>query len=273
MATDVDSSTEEEAEISTLRGRVARAFRGRFMRRAAQPDAEDEVQGSLDAKLASIGSSGRGQREEKVRERLRKLVAEALEIWEHRGKLSREDYLLIVAALLYFISPLDAVPDVIPVVGYLDDIAVLAAVVAKLAKVVLPRAERWAHDFVQENVDEALAKIDRTSEEALGRTVTGISISLWSATNVAAVSLLVAAAGNGEVPMWRTYVVVCGGMVLFWNAIVAFQFWHLVRNTDGVWQRRIVAAVASKLGVGHAFQIGIPVVLLAGLGAMRMFAS
>ena len=40
---------------------------------------------------------------------------------------------LIVGALLYFISPIDLIPDFIPVAGYLDDVAVIAGVVALLA--------------------------------------------------------------------------------------------------------------------------------------------
>jgi uncharacterized membrane protein YkvA (DUF1232 family) len=40
---------------------------------------------------------------------------------------------LIIGALLYFISPIDLVPDFIPIAGYLDDIAVIAGVVALLA--------------------------------------------------------------------------------------------------------------------------------------------
>lgn len=39
----------------------------------------------------------------------------------------------IVAALGYFISPVDAVPDVVPVVGYTDDLGVLAAALAATA--------------------------------------------------------------------------------------------------------------------------------------------
>jgi uncharacterized membrane protein YkvA (DUF1232 family) len=35
---------------------------------------------------------------------------------------------LIVGALLYFISPADFIPDVIPILGYVDDIAVVATV-------------------------------------------------------------------------------------------------------------------------------------------------
>jgi uncharacterized membrane protein YkvA (DUF1232 family) len=41
---------------------------------------------------------------------------------------------LIVGALLYFIIPTDATPDYIPFVGYLDDTAIVAAVIKRLAK-------------------------------------------------------------------------------------------------------------------------------------------
>lgn len=37
-----------------------------------------------------------------------------------------------VAALLYFVTPLDAVPDAIPVLGFADDAAVIAAAVTYL---------------------------------------------------------------------------------------------------------------------------------------------
>jgi uncharacterized membrane protein YkvA (DUF1232 family) len=40
--------------------------------------------------------------------------------------------ILIGAALLYFITPIDLIPDFIPVIGLLDDAAVIAYVVYKL---------------------------------------------------------------------------------------------------------------------------------------------
>lgn len=43
-----------------------------------------------------------------------------------------------VLALLYFISPVDAVPDAIPVAGLLDDALVIMGVVASLATSLLP---------------------------------------------------------------------------------------------------------------------------------------
>lgn len=41
---------------------------------------------------------------------------------------------VILGALLYFIIPTDATPDFIPFVGYLDDTAIVAAVIKRLSR-------------------------------------------------------------------------------------------------------------------------------------------
>lgn len=40
-------------------------------------------------------------------------------------QISRKTLLIIGAALLYFINPLDLIPDIIPVTGYVDDLMVV----------------------------------------------------------------------------------------------------------------------------------------------------
>jgi len=40
---------------------------------------------------------------------------------------------VILGALGYFVSPIDAIPDIIPIVGYTDDLGVLVAAVATVA--------------------------------------------------------------------------------------------------------------------------------------------
>lgn len=40
---------------------------------------------------------------------------------------------IIFAALGYFISPVDAIPDITPVIGYTDDLGVLVAALAAVA--------------------------------------------------------------------------------------------------------------------------------------------
>lgn len=49
------------------------------------------------------------------------------------GKLNVGQIAPVVGALGYFISPVDVVPDPIPVVGYGDDASVLAAAVAAIS--------------------------------------------------------------------------------------------------------------------------------------------
>lgn len=48
----------------------------------------------------------------------------------------------IISALLYFISPVDLIPDVIPVAGHLDDAAVVGACIA-LVKSDLDEYKKW----------------------------------------------------------------------------------------------------------------------------------
>jgi uncharacterized membrane protein YkvA (DUF1232 family) len=58
---------------------------------------------------------------------------------------------VIYGALAYFISPLDAIPDITPVVGYVDDLATLAAAVVTVGlyidDAVRERARRKLSDW------------------------------------------------------------------------------------------------------------------------------
>jgi uncharacterized membrane protein YkvA (DUF1232 family) len=45
---------------------------------------------------------------------------------------------IIVAALIYFISPIDAVPDIAPLIGYLDDLGVITALLKYLGSELIP---------------------------------------------------------------------------------------------------------------------------------------
>ena len=56
----------------------------------------------------------------------------------------------IAVALGYFIFPMDAVPDVTPVVGFADDFGILAAAVATVALHVTPEAKRRASETLEQ---------------------------------------------------------------------------------------------------------------------------
>jgi len=45
---------------------------------------------------------------------------------------------IVVGALIYFIAPIDAIPDIAPLIGYLDDLGVIAAVLKFLGSELIP---------------------------------------------------------------------------------------------------------------------------------------
>jgi len=56
----------------------------------------------------------------------------------------------IIAALGYFISPIDAIPDIVPVVGFSDDLGVLVMAVGAVAAHINSDVKKKAKDkFVQ----------------------------------------------------------------------------------------------------------------------------
>lgn len=65
---------------------------------------------------------------------------------------------MVLGALAYFISTIDAIPDLTPVIGFGDDLAVLAAAVAAIA--------HWVKPEIREKADNALARYFPAKEEA-----------------------------------------------------------------------------------------------------------
>lgn len=63
-----------------------------------------------------------------------RLKEKAARLWRlfREGKLSGTDKAVVVAALLYCLVPTDCVPDILPMVGYLDDIMVVLGVMTYL---------------------------------------------------------------------------------------------------------------------------------------------
>lgn len=51
---------------------------------------------------------------------------------------------IVVGALIYFITPIDAIPDLVPLFGYLDDLGVITAVLKFLGSELIPYYKRLA---------------------------------------------------------------------------------------------------------------------------------
>ncbi|MCK5727051.1 MAG: DUF1232 domain-containing protein [Thiotrichaceae bacterium] len=56
----------------------------------------------------------------------------------------------IYGALGYFISPIDAIPDIVPFVGYSDDLAILVAAIAAVAAYIKPEHEEQAKEILNQ---------------------------------------------------------------------------------------------------------------------------
>lgn len=57
---------------------------------------------------------------------------------------------ILLAALAYFVMPLDAVPDIIPLLGFSDDAAVLAAAFTAVRGAITPDHREKARDTLSE---------------------------------------------------------------------------------------------------------------------------
>ena len=91
--------------------------------------------GRLPALIFAVTRKAKGQRLGKLRDDVGLLQALCMAYWggEYRA-ISSKAILSVVAGLLYFVSPFDAIPDWLVGVGMLDDIAVLGWVMKVVAE-------------------------------------------------------------------------------------------------------------------------------------------
>ena len=90
-----------------------------------------------------------------------KLVYAALILYYtlQSDKVSKKDKAIIIGALGYMISPLDVIPDAIPIAGLTDDLAVLLYVLKKVwtgidPEIIAKARERLSKWFDEEEIDE-----------------------------------------------------------------------------------------------------------------------
>jgi uncharacterized membrane protein YkvA (DUF1232 family) len=85
------------------------------------------VEASFERKMTDVGTSLRFAQD---------LVA--LYRYFRDGRVAWQKKAIVVSALFYFILPLDAIPDIAPFIGYLDDFGVIVAVTRFMADELKP---------------------------------------------------------------------------------------------------------------------------------------
>lgn len=136
------------------------------MSRDAKPSPDVNVNEVLDPKKALVPQTVKVN-EERVREgflpKIRKVAAkipfasDALSVWwcARDPETPTAAKGMMLAALAYFVLPVDAIPDILPAIGFTDDAAVFATLVAILGRTVKPRHKEAAQAFLRKLSDDA----------------------------------------------------------------------------------------------------------------------
>jgi uncharacterized membrane protein YkvA (DUF1232 family) len=152
-----------------------------------------------------INEAARSGSEEKVREGFARKLARiatdnpvinlAREAYRYMTdpKLPARYKVMLVAALLYFLAPIDAVPDAIPGLGYVDNVMVLSAIVASIQKL-LQAVRDNAKEVIREGEEAAEWVVNHALSEAretwARRGVAQFALCLWGSMTAAFVSLI-----------------------------------------------------------------------------------
>jgi uncharacterized membrane protein YkvA (DUF1232 family) len=255
---------------SRIEKRAWQLFETRFLRKGESPAVQREVESQLLEKLERGGKLQRGGG------KLRRVVAEASQLWASRSRLRKTDVAYLAAALLYFISPLDAVPDVLPGIGYVDDVLIVTAIVGLVTRgmsALGTRGKARLEEWIDERTERVCDRLDESATSGVQRAVAAVVISLWGTTTAAAISLSVAMI-LGRYPVeWLTYVLISSAFVLMCNISTAVYFCRAYRQLDGQWQARLRTLVASKLRLPQLIAIGLPIFVLIALAVIRFVTA
>lgn len=259
----------------------------RFLDQAKKADAQAHVDHDLDKKIAHLkGNSD-------VIRKLRDLSGQASELWRERSKLSGKHLLYLTAGLLYFISPVDAVTDLLPVLGYIDDVAVLAWILSQIAPALnkvkdqvveakdatihqatdqlVEKGRDALNEVVDERTDELLEKLDAKAEDIVQRYVTAVVIGLWGTTTAAAMSLVVSLITGGYTREWMAYVGITSLLVLAWNITVGISFWRHFRQLDERWQKALPRQLGARIGRWrHLLAVALPLLAFGALAVAHL---
>ena len=229
-----------------------------YLEQAAKPGAEARVRSRLPEKLREIATDNR-------------LVTLAREAYGYATDplVPRRYKVMGIAALLYLINPFDAIPDMLPGIGYLDDVAALTSFLVAARKIV-ESVRDAAKDIVSHVAGEA-------QETFAHRGMSNLCLSLWAATLAASIGLLYTGArrllGGDDTGLLDPFFVACllsaalgvGSTLLF-----AVRVWRRWQAAPGWVRERLAYAVVSQMTPLGLLLLALPVLALLVLVILRL---
>lgn len=96
-------------------------------------DDESKLNQLIEASVQKVDNLDKSDKLEKIWQRLLLLLG-LIKDWASGAypKVPKKSLVLIAIALLYLVNPLDLIPDVLPIIGHVDDIAVFAFVIKQI---------------------------------------------------------------------------------------------------------------------------------------------
>jgi uncharacterized membrane protein YkvA (DUF1232 family) len=235
---------------------------GSYLEEASRPEATAEVRARLPAVLDRLGN----------RSRIVRLAREAYG-YATDPAIPKRYKILGIATLLYLINPFDAIPDVLPGVGYVDDAAVLAAFLVAVRKVV-----GIVRDAAKDVVTHAATETQATLAT---RGLAQLALSLWTVTLAASIGLVYAGAravidGHGPAPLADPFAIACLAAALLGVAATL----DAARRVRAVYvglpahQRdRFVRAIVAEVTGWRIALLAAPVLVLAVVVGARLALS
>jgi uncharacterized membrane protein YkvA (DUF1232 family) len=234
----------------------------RYLEQAARPETVATLADRLPGKLRQIADG--------------KLIALVKEAYGYATdpRVPTRYKVMAVATLLYFISPLDAVSDFIPGLGYLDDAAVLAAFLASVRSAV---KEVVSHTR-QETEAVVTHAISEAREAWARRGVSQVCLSLWAATTAASVGLLYVGAKTAVFPgaggpaladpfLWAC--VLAGLFGITHHVIFAYRLWRQYSEAPPEIREPLAYAIVSLADWRQILILTVPVLVLALVLVLR----
>ena len=233
-----------------------------YVAEAAAPEAIDDVRTRLPGLLDRLGK----------RSRIVRLAQEAYG-YATDPVVPKKYKILGIATLLYLLNPFDAIPDVLPGVGYIDDAAALAAFLVAVRKVV-----GVVRDAAKDVVTHAAAETHATLAT---RGLAQLALSLWTATLAASIGLIYAGAraliaGNDVGVVSDPFAIACLVTAFFGLAATADtgrRAYALYTSFPPARRDRFVHAVAAQVTGRRLAVLVAPIVALAFVVGARLALS